>query len=185
MASTPAPAFYLDCVNDYGTRRLVAHAVQLTDGGVRTPTYRYSDPGSELTHLQVSAYLTPDQPHAWGYTCRYRDLVSVDLDHARAMARTLGRIQRGLARLRDQLGPAEDFHTYLLHVGSTLDIRHYLLRLAEHGTDGKRYRQLAPLAVGEWISRQEQRYAAPAAGWQPNPAKVARTGRDAATDPAT
>jgi hypothetical protein len=164
MTSTPTPAFYLGCVDDYGTRRLVAHAVQLTDGGVRTPTYRCSDPGSELTHLQVSAYLTPDQPRAWGYTCRYADLVSVDLDYARAMARTLGRIQRALARLRDQLGPPEDFHTYLLHIGSTLDIRHYLLRVAEHGADGKRHRQLTPLAVGEWISQQEQRYAGLAAG---------------------
>jgi hypothetical protein len=168
MAGTPTPAFYLDCVNDYGTHKLVAKVVQLIDDGIRTPSYRWSEPDSELTNLQVSAYLTPDQPYAWGCSCRYCDLVSVDLDHARAMARTLGRIQRGLGRLRDQLGPPEDFHTYLLHIGSTVDIRTYLIRLAERGTNGKRYRRVAPLAVGEWISQQERRYAGSPAGLQPD-----------------
>jgi hypothetical protein len=185
MTGTPMPAFYLDCVDEYGTRKLVAQVVQLTDDGVRTPSYQWSDPASELTNLRVSAYLTPDEPHAWGHSCRYCDLVSIDLDHARAMARTLGRIQRGLARLRDQLEPPEDFHAYLLHIGSILDIRHYLIRLVERGTDGKRYREVAPLAVGEWISQQEQRYAGPPAGPQPNGAEVARAGVDAETDPMT
>lgn len=159
MFSTPQRAFLLDCIDEYGTRKLTADAVQLTEDGILTPSYRRWEPASELTHLQVSANLTPDEPHACGFSARYRDVARVDLDHAQAMARVLGRIQRGMTRLRSEIGPPEGFHTYLLHIGSILGIRHYLIRLAERDPDGKRYRRVDSLGVGDRIRQQEQRYA--------------------------
>jgi hypothetical protein len=158
MTTKPPVAFCLTHVNEYSTRQLVAAVVQLTDEGVRGLGYYCTDPVAELADFKVTAYLSRDLPHAWGWRHEYQPY-TVGLDRARAMSRVLGRVDRGLASLRHQLGHPDDLHTYLLHVAWTLDIRLFLLPRERPHTGGGRFRQVDTLAVRDWIRDMERQHA--------------------------
>jgi hypothetical protein len=153
--SKPRIAFYLKHTDEYGVRQLVATVVQLTDDGIHSPGYYWSDPAADLA---VTAYLSPDQPHAWGWGHQYQPH-TVDLHKARAMSRILARIQRRMANLSEQLGPPQNFHTYLLHLATALDIHLFLLRAHPGHPNHGQFRQVDTLTIGDWIRNQERQHA--------------------------
>ncbi len=59
-------AFLLSVVTEYNIRRIRAMAGFDTDDGFHTPVFSTYDVDSHLTDFEVTAYLEPGRPDAWG-----------------------------------------------------------------------------------------------------------------------
>jgi hypothetical protein len=159
MTGRPTLAFQLSHTYQYRLVKVTAAVVELTDDGTtRNPSYAWYGPARDLADFAVSAMLSHDIPHAWGWHHEYRRPYAVDLHRAKTMSRVLARFERGLANLCHQLGDPEDFHTYLLYVARTLNIHLFLLASTTQ-PDGRGHHQADTHNVRDWIRDLERQHA--------------------------
>lgn len=94
-----------------------------------------------LGDLHVSAQLDGGTANeqAYGFKVEYREAFSVDLARADAMLKTLRKVERGLERIRSELGYAESYPAYLARVAKVLGIKQFGWRVGER--DGSLYEQ--------------------------------------------
>lgn len=116
--------------------------IELEDGrehvrNISTSSFMRPENLPELADLQVRAwgYLNEDDRELYMSEVQYRDVFSVDLERAKLMAKTLGRVTRQLQQLERELGFAEDYAAYVARVGKILGVKQYGWRVGErdHG----------------------------------------------------
>jgi hypothetical protein len=99
------------------------------------PEYRQGEPTSwwaafdygepAYSNLQVSSQgnlREPEQP-AYGWEVEYRGRYSIELRDAEAMVKVLRKVDRGLERLKSELGYPETIGAYIARVAKVLGIR--------------------------------------------------------------
>jgi hypothetical protein len=115
----------------------------------------------DLEGLTVSAQGSPaDGGSTYGWKVEFQDVAYIDLRHAQAMARTLGRVERRLARMADELGWPESFGAYLLRVAKVLGVKEFAVwrrrprRLHDDGDLGV----LPATAAAAWLETAERTF---------------------------
>jgi hypothetical protein len=139
--------------------RLCATVVHVTDDGIRNLTYNTVD-RSGLADLTVTALGEPNTDDAYGWQVGYHQPYSVDLDRARMMVATLGRVERRLGQLSGQFGRPESFGAYLLRVATVLRVRRFVVWTRE--SQGPRapweYRVMDGQVAVTWLEAREREF---------------------------
>lgn len=107
--------------NDKPTLRFTVRPVRVTaDGTIRNITDTFG--GEPLADLAITAQLdhVAADPHPHGWRTEYQQPYAFDLRRAQTMVGVLRKIERGLERMRAQLGHPESFTAYLARVARTL-----------------------------------------------------------------
>jgi hypothetical protein len=107
--------------NDKPTLRFTARPVRVTaDGAIRNFTDTFAgEPLADLTITAQLDHVAADQ-RPYGWRTEYRQPYDVDLRRAQTMVTVLRKIDRGLERMRGQLGHPESFTAYLARVARAL-----------------------------------------------------------------
>lgn len=144
---------------DQPALRLRASVVHVTDDGIRNITYDTVEP-SGLADLTVSALGESSVQQTYAWQVGYHQPYSVDLERARIMAATLGRIERRLVQVRGQFGWPESFGAYLLRVADALKVRPFVVWA--RNPQGRRvpgeHRVLDALAATTWLEAREREF---------------------------
>ncbi len=139
--------------------RLCATMVQVTDDGIRNITYSMVD-RSGLADLTVTALGEPTIDYAYAWHVGYHQPYSVDLDRARVMVATLGRVERRLVQLSGQFGRPESFGAYLLRVATVLKASRFVVWTRE--PQGPRmpgeYRVMDGQVAVTWLETREREF---------------------------
>ena len=114
-----------------------------------------------LTDFQVSAYLSHDEKHAWGYFHGYSTPYRVDRAAAEAMTRTLRKVDRGLDKATQHQGHVKDFDDYLFRIAAILDTQtYYVYSTPERlSVTGEQFRRLAAPSMQSWLADLQTRFA--------------------------
>jgi hypothetical protein len=141
---------------------LRAELVHLTPAGEVRNILDSDDAG--LASLQVRGQTTlhtsdAGRTYGWGYA--YDQPYQVDLDRARAMVATLGRLERRLAKLNERLGYPESFGAYLLRVAEVLGVRDFVIWDTDHQT-GRRSahgpREVPGTVAVDWYATRVRKF---------------------------
>ncbi len=173
MAATKESlAILVSVTNEFGQPRLIATVVQdvLTDDGYLTATtwqYGGYDPGAEYAGLQINAYVGEqtltggsalrNADRVWGIRCQYRGLYSIDTaKQAQAIARVLGRIERGLETANRTFGylADDDYSGHVMRIARILRIRPvvYVANGARsREVTGERYKKVTGSQLQAWV----------------------------------
>lgn len=112
--------------NDKPTLRFTVQPVRVTaDGTIRNFTDTLG--GEPLADLAITPQLdhVAADPHPYGWRTEYRQPYAVDLRRAQTMVTVLRKIDRGLERMRGQLGHPESFTAYLARVARALGVTRF------------------------------------------------------------
>lgn len=129
--TTPTPRFFLTSKVEHFDRPTLRVRVELAylnedneyrsyDGGNAYAgdwNLEYGDLRIEASH---DPSLTLNQTYGW--RVEYRDVFAVNIARAEAMARTLRKIERGLAKLDAKWGTPDTFAAYVIRVASVLKV---------------------------------------------------------------
>jgi hypothetical protein len=102
------------------------HPVRVAaNGTVRNPSST-SWPREPLADLIITAQVdrvSAESPYGW--RTEYRTPYAVDLETAKLMVGALTKVERGLTKIRAELGPPETFTAYVARVAKTLGIKRF------------------------------------------------------------
>ncbi len=108
------------------------------------------DEGDYMSSLTIRSQYGTDKGYetAYGWSVEYKDEINVDLPKARAMVKTLGKIERGLKRCAEKWGYINDFPTYVIRIANIMKVAGILVRNSgnSYSYDDNIYQQYA---VGE------------------------------------
>ena len=139
--------------------QLCSTVVHVTDDDIRNLTYSTVD-RSGLADLTVTALGEPNVGYAYAWQVGYHQPYSVDLDRARVMVATLGRVKRRLAQLSGQFARPESFGAYLLRVATVLRVSRFVVWTGEsQGPRAPReYRVMDGQVAVTWLEAREREF---------------------------
>lgn len=109
------------------TLTISLHPVRVAPNGtVRNPSSS-AWPREPLADLIITAQVdrTVADQLPYGWRTEYRTPYAVDLETAKLMVSTLGKVERGMTKLRAELGLPETFTAYVARVAKTLGIKRF------------------------------------------------------------
>ncbi len=117
--------------------------------------------GPYLADFQVSAYLSHDEEHAWGYFHGYSTPYRVDRAVAEAMTRTLRKVDKGLNKTTQHQGHVKDFDDYLFRIAAILDAQTYYVNSTPKrlSVTGERFHRLDAPGIQSWLADLEAKFA--------------------------
>lgn len=172
MTSTGKPnlALLVQLEDEFGQARLKAYVMAVQpDGALHSTSWqgRFGyDEGSEYDGLEVSAYvgqtaydqpLSEDSPYrgVWGINTYYAPRHVESVQHAQAIARVLGKLERGMNALRESDGYIRDgdLTTHVLRVARILKIGTIYVRQSQRARDmsGETYRKVTGASLQSWV----------------------------------
>jgi hypothetical protein len=165
MAEKVKLAWMVQVERIYGITRVVGRVVRVQPSGELhniSWQWRFSpEAGDEFGELEVGAYINDrerevPQVGVWGLSARYHDLSIDSPEHARAVARVMVKLDKGMDALTKAEGYVADgnFAGYLVRVGRVLRITDYYVRNNRKGREmsGEMYRRTDGSGVQSWLA---------------------------------
>lgn len=165
-------SFLVKETNDYDTRKLEATVVYKdVNGELLSPSAHWtSEIGYELADFRVYAYLgglgfmgraaSAEDARIWGCSVGYNPHNVERAERAEAMAKVLRKIEKGMAKLREEQGylADNDFVGYLLRVATVLRIRTFYLPMSDKQREmtGQRWNYVTATGLQSWVWEQER-----------------------------
>ena len=94
------------------------------------------DQGDYMDSLELRSQYSMEKGYttAYGWSVEYKDAHSVNLRVARAMVKTLGKIERKLEAYNKKWGEAANFAGYITRVANAMNVKGILVRKSGHGS---------------------------------------------------
>lgn len=112
----------------------------LPNGEIRNFVGGYLADENAMADLVVTAQHDRVDRAPYGWRVEYSQPHAVDLARAEVMVKVLRKVERGLARLQDELGYPETFAAYVARVGKVLGVKSYGMYSRGMLMDGTHYR---------------------------------------------
>lgn len=151
----------------YGSTKIRASVVTPQENGELHSIdafWRFNNPTKDFADLSVFAYLGEEgtgfvrpetRGRVWGCSHQYTPHHIDSADHARDIARMLGKIGSGLVKANSDFGYLDeaDFAGYLGRIGHVIGVTTYYVRNRTpfHNVDGERYRTVDGANLQWWV----------------------------------
>lgn len=148
----------LTAVICYSNDGPIARAVH-DPGALLSPTWSGSvDLYQDYADLMVTGSLSQDFDGwlNWEYT--YRNVYSVDLPRATAMAKTVRRLDKAMGTLAEVRGTPTDFSTYLARFAEVIGCHRYAERSDTMLPNGSLWRHLDVDGMRRWVAKRETQF---------------------------
>jgi hypothetical protein len=146
--------------NEHGIRRLRASILyrdprdRLQLLTPRFDVYGTARDYAAFAGLELTAYLDENRDlndgRPWGFSYHY-NTEPLEFAQARAIVKTLRKIQRGLDGLAAERGHPRDFATFIINVASLFGVRSYAEYSRQQRPDGSHWRWMNADQLHRWI----------------------------------
>lgn len=170
---TQVVAMQVQTENMYDIRRIVARFVLVQESGefhnILWDRFGATASARHLADLAITAYVGERDYSSgsryrngkvWGCGHEFEPHRITTADHARSIANTLAKIQRGMDKLNGEAGylAPDDFHGYALRIASILKVRTIYVRNLRRGQEmsGQRYRKVDGSGFQHYVASVEQ-----------------------------
>jgi len=111
----------------------------------------YPVDGDYMDYLTIRAYWKDNESirEAYGWSTAIRDCHRLNLERARAIVKTLSKIERKLKTYEDKWGYLQDFTTYLIRVANAMDVKGILVRMDNGSNSSYDYQTYRTYPVSE------------------------------------